>query len=288
MYEADLKGNVGNKIGDDVEIKAGGISTISFSTAKPAILFKSASSNVNNSVVNLDAQFLGRAFYGQLDVAENLKNKSFDGININGTNLGTEIDEGSSNDSPAEPSKIQLTITLANKSITYGDDAPEYTATYSEEVDPADITGTLQISCSYVKGNGAGSYDITASGVTSDKYDITIVPGKLTVGKRDLKLKAHSNIESVEIGYNSITFDTQLVSESGNEFVGSDSLSSLGGSPVYHLYVNSGTYQNPQLGEEITDLDHVVHSNIVSTLEGYTSDNYNLIYVLSPAYNQVI
>ena len=87
LYEADMKNENQAKLGDSATIKAGGIVTISVSTAKPVILFKSDTTNVNDSLINLDAQFIGRAFYGQLDIAENLPNEAFEGTNLNGADV---------------------------------------------------------------------------------------------------------------------------------------------------------------------------------------------------------
>ncbi len=82
--------------------------------------------------------------------------------------------------------KAALTVKAEDKSITYGDAAPVYTATYSGFVgdDGAeDLTGTLTFTCAYTKGSPVGTYPITPSGLTSDNYNITFVPGTLTVGK---------------------------------------------------------------------------------------------------------
>lgn len=87
MFESTLDGSTQVQLGTDVEIVPGGIVTLSVSTAKPAILFKSSTTNLDHSLINLDAQFLGRPFYGQLDIAENLPNSSFGGADINGSAL---------------------------------------------------------------------------------------------------------------------------------------------------------------------------------------------------------
>lgn len=84
--------------------------------------------------------------------------------------------------------KAALTVKAEDKSITYGDAAPVYTATYSGFVgdDGAeDLTGTLTFTCAYTKGSPVGTYPITPSGLTSDNYNITFVHGTLTVGKAE-------------------------------------------------------------------------------------------------------
>ena len=94
-----------------------------------------------------------------------------------------------------------LTVTADNSSITYGDAAPAYTATYDgfvngETKDTAGVFGgTLTFACDYVKAGNtgagstdnskAGTYTIKPSGLTSANYEISFVNGTLTVGRAD-------------------------------------------------------------------------------------------------------
>ena len=86
--------------------------------------------------------------------------------------------------------KKALTVKADNKSVTFGDDAPQYTVSYDGFVNNetnAVLGGTLAFACSYVKNQtGAGNYDITPSGLTSSNYDITFTKGTLTVYKKHL------------------------------------------------------------------------------------------------------
>ena len=88
--------------------------------------------------------------------------------------------------------KAALTVTAANKSITYGDAAPAYTATYDgfvngeTETTTGVLNGTLAFACDYVKAGSVdnskvGTYAITPSGLTSANYDISFVNGTLKV-----------------------------------------------------------------------------------------------------------
>ena len=82
--------------------------------------------------------------------------------------------------------KAALTVTADDKTIAYGDAAPAFTVTYDGFVngdDEGDLGGTLAFACDYEKGDDVGTYPITPSGLTSDNYNITFVPGTLTVGK---------------------------------------------------------------------------------------------------------
>ena len=83
--------------------------------------------------------------------------------------------------------KAQLSCTADDKEVTYGDAAPEYTATYSgwQGSDNASaISGTLDFVCDYSVGSNAGSsFTITPSGVSATNYAITFHTGTLTVNK---------------------------------------------------------------------------------------------------------
>lgn len=81
-------------------------------------------------------------------------------------------------------SKAALTVKAEDKSITYGDAAPVYTATYTGFVgdDGAEnLTGTLTFTCAYTKGSPVGTYPIAPKGLTSNNYSISFVYGTLTV-----------------------------------------------------------------------------------------------------------
>ena len=82
--------------------------------------------------------------------------------------------------------KLKLTVTANNMSIAYNDPVPEYTVSYTGFVkghNASKLNGKLSFNCSYKKGSGVGTYTITPTGLTSDVYDITFVPGTLTVAK---------------------------------------------------------------------------------------------------------
>jgi hypothetical protein len=86
--ECDADGSNSATIGSTTTVKPGGIQTMSLVSAKALLRFKSHSSNVNSGTIQLDAQFLGRAHYGQLTLDENLPNSAFaTGANLNGSGL---------------------------------------------------------------------------------------------------------------------------------------------------------------------------------------------------------
>ena len=101
---------------------------------------------------------------------------------------------------PTVTVKPTLTVIVKNKQVSYGDNAPQYEVTYSgfEEGDSAtNLGGSLLFSCSYEAGNAPGSYAITASGLTSSKYNIVYVAGSLTVAKAPLYVATQDEVVTV-------------------------------------------------------------------------------------------
>ena len=100
--------------------------------------------------------------------------------------------------------KAALSITADNKSITFGDAAPTYTATYSgwkNNETTSVLSGSLSFACSYAAGNNIGNYTITPSGVTASNYTITFHNGTLTVNK------ANATIASPPAAINNLVYD---------------------------------------------------------------------------------
>ena len=82
--------------------------------------------------------------------------------------------------------KAPLTITAQDLTISYADAAPTaytYAAegfVLSETAEQV-LTDTAAYSCSYQPYDAVDSYPITVSGLSADNYEITFVPGQLTV-----------------------------------------------------------------------------------------------------------
>ena len=100
--------------------------------------------------------------------------------------------------------KAALTATADDKSVIYGDDAPEYTVTYEgwQGEDDADVlSGTIAYACEYAPTSNVGEYDIIPSGVSNPDYAITFVNGKVTVSKAVVKVAgAEAQIAKFEDG----------------------------------------------------------------------------------------
>ena len=87
--------------------------------------------------------------------------------------------------------KAPLTITADDYTITFGDEAPEYTVTYATfqgGEDPSVLEGTIAFTCEYAAGKPVNTYSITPRGLESNNYEITYVPGTLTVVRADAKV----------------------------------------------------------------------------------------------------
>ena len=89
--------------------------------------------------------------------------------------------------------KIPLTAHVANNSKVYGDANPEFNITYSGFRDgDSEVGFSVPASISTIVDNSSkvGKYDIVASGAVSDKYEISYIPGTLTVTKAPLSISA--------------------------------------------------------------------------------------------------
>ena len=85
--------------------------------------------------------------------------------------------------------KATLTVTVEDKTATYGDAVPTYTVKYEgfkNGDDKDDLGGALAFECGYAQFSDKGEYTIKASGYTSGNYTISYVDGKLTVNAKPI------------------------------------------------------------------------------------------------------
>lgn len=85
--------------------------------------------------------------------------------------------------------KAELTVTADDKTATYGDTAPTYTATVSgwkRGDTEAVLGGTLGFDCDYVQFADKGNYAITPKGYTADNYSFRYVAGNLAVAAKPI------------------------------------------------------------------------------------------------------
>ena len=89
--------------------------------------------------------------------------------------------------------KIPLTAHVANTTKVYGDANPEFNITYFGFRDgDSEVGFSVPASISTIVDNSSkvGKYDIVASGAVSDKYEISYIPGTLTITKAPLSISA--------------------------------------------------------------------------------------------------
>ena len=97
--------------------------------------------------------------------------------------------------------KKSVTITIEDKNITYGDEAPtSYSYTIKDTLTGENIStdeftainSKIEFACPYQKGYPAGDYKITAT-YNNDNYTLNVTPGTLKVNKAKLTLVANDN-----------------------------------------------------------------------------------------------
>ena len=78
-----------------------------------------------------------------------------------------------------------LTITAEDKSMFYGNEAPEFTVTYAgwKNEDDESVVSGLSYTCAYAPGSYIGAYSIEPNSATAQNYAITFVDGTLTVNQ---------------------------------------------------------------------------------------------------------
>ena len=93
--------------------------------------------------------------------------------------------EGSAKEFEYEIKKAPLNVIVNDAEVTYNED-PSFTLSYegflngeTEDV----LSGEVEFITEYKKGSSVGTYEVTATGLTASNYDITFVPGTLTVNK---------------------------------------------------------------------------------------------------------
>ena len=155
-----------------------------------------------------------------------------------------------------------LTVTAKPKVIVYGDAPANDGVTYSDfaySEDKGVLDGALTYAYSYAQGNGAGEYTITPSGLTSDNYNITFVPGALTVEKKALTVKAKDDK----------TFYGRDAHDFGVFYFGltnGENESVLGGALDFDCEYNR------------EDVDHRASGTYDIVPKGLTSDNYEITF----------
>ena len=258
--------DVGENVAADVTVTLGNTDKANNYRLAAATLANAGSANITPVQTTLsltaeDAVYTGSAYDAEtkLTASSNVENPDItytyyaDNNGVKGAklesapvNAGTYWVEGyiaaSGNNSEVTSAAVKFQITKApltakadDDSVIYGDDAPNYTVSYTGFVgkDNATVVSGIETDCAYAAGSDAGEYAITPKGATADNYAITFVAGKLTVGKLTAALKWD--------GYDERTYDgtASNVTASVTNKIGTDdvTVTVTGGTAV-----NAGTY----------------------------------------------
>ncbi|MGN0765572.1 MAG: MBG domain-containing protein [Christensenellales bacterium] len=87
--------------------------------------------------------------------------------------------------------KRALSIAVRDASAVYGEATPQFELDSQGFISGDSLSildGSAIFECAYAQGSDAGEYDITVSGYSSDKYDITYTSAKLTVNPKALTI----------------------------------------------------------------------------------------------------
>ena len=161
-----------------------------------------------------------------------------------------------------------LTVTVDAKSIVYGAAKPKFTVTCTGFTDGDtpkrnDLKGAFVFTHSYDVGSDVGTYTVTPSGKTSQKYILSYATGTLTVSQAPLGVTVKS--EEIEYGDAAPTWEPQFAG-----FVAEDDKSKLGGSPSYAVK-DGGDQPVPNVAEASPG-EYTVE------ISGYTSTNYAITF----------
>lgn len=94
--------------------------------------------------------------------------------------------------------KATLNASLSGElTITYGDALPSYSLNYNGFVNGDDqsvLSGELAVECEYTTSPSAGTFAISASGISAQNYDIVISTATLTVNKAQLTVTVKDHV----------------------------------------------------------------------------------------------
>jgi hypothetical protein len=106
-------------------------------------------------------------------------------------NANYQIQFTSGNFEILNPIKTKVTVTAESKTRVYGEDNPEFTLSYAG-LEDGDTTLEVEPSIATLasKNSASGEYEITLTGGSDSKYEVELVPGKLTITPAMLKVIA--------------------------------------------------------------------------------------------------
>lgn len=165
--------------------------------------------------------------------------------------------------------KAALTVTANSENITYGDDKPTFSVSYSGFVNNENesvLGGSLVLECDYVKYENVGTYSITPSGLTSGNYAITFESGRLKVSKKQITAKISLLSDSIYVTDHVLSVANPSVAFSG--LVNGDTLT------VTYTAVNKETTVATPLTDSTT-LEKGVYT-VNAVFSGDKAGNYDI------------
>ncbi len=178
--------------------------------------------------------------------------------------------------------KATLTVGLGDKqTITYGDDMPSYSATYTGFAygeTATSLVHTVSYTCEYSGAKRAGTFDVIVSGSTLANYDIVYVKSQLIVKKATLVLTA--------VEHEAITYGDDIPTDFAYEadgFVNGDDKSLLDGKVTFSTLYEKGAdasdkkYTYNVVCTELANYNVTVGSaqTLVVNKANYTKDQVN-------------
>ena len=155
-----------------------------------------------------------------------------------------------------------ITLTVDDKTKTYGDDDPAFTASYGE----GDLAGEDVVTYTLTReeGENAGEYTINAT-ASDPNYTITVEPGTLTIAKKAATVKAD---EKTKVYDNNPTTDPALTAVVEGTLEGEEikyTLSREEGQAVKDYAITVAAGENPNY--DVTVEGNIFH---ITPLEGVT------------------
>ena len=165
--------------------------------------------------------------------------------------------------------KAALTVTANSENITYGDDKPTFSVSYSGFVNNENesvLGGSLVLECGYVRYGNVGTYSITPIGLTSGNYAITFESGRLKVSKKQITAKISLLSDSIYVTDHVLSVANPSVAFSG--LVNGDTLT------VTYTAVNNETTVETPLTDSTT-LEKGVYT-VNAVFSGDKAGNYDI------------
>ncbi|MBQ7996776.1 MAG: InlB B-repeat-containing protein [Paludibacteraceae bacterium] len=182
--------------------------------------------------------------------------------------------------------KATLTVTAEDKTMIYGDEHPEFTASYSgwKNEDDESVVSDLDYTCAYAPGSYIGTYAITPHSAMAQNYEFEYKDGTLTVNKAVVKVSgAEAQIAKIESGttdavvLNAGTLDGIKLSDPiGHETTASFSDAAVGENKTITLYYtltgDAALLANYDLipTSEIFSVEGVIIEDFIPAEEGET------------------